>query len=151
MVVRTIPNKVPIGRIEKSLVDKSKQYKELTGVKTVELVETLLADFFKNKIWVKLALSTMEITELSYNTAESVSVASTSARYFIRKIDDNRLAYIASNSMYIIDLSELTCKRVLSQYFNPICDYDDNSILCWYANTSEDYQAYNSISILKYK
>lgn len=107
--------------------------------------------FFKNKIWVKLALSTMTITELSYDTAESVSVSSTSARYFIRKIDDNRLAYIASNTMYIIDLSELTCKKTLSQYFNPICDYDDKSILCWYVSNSEDKQQYNSLSILKYK
>lgn len=42
--------KVPIGKIEKGLVDKSKQYKKITGVKTVELVETLLTDFFNGKI-----------------------------------------------------------------------------------------------------
>lgn len=107
--------------------------------------------FFKNSLWVKLALSTMQITELSYNTAESVPLASASARYFIRKIDDNRLAYIRSNSMNIIDLSNLTCKVALSQYFNPICDYDDKSILCWYVTTSEDNQKYNSLSIVKYK
>lgn len=106
--------------------------------------------FFKNKLWVKLTLSTMTLTELSYNTAESAGAIS-SARYFIRKIDDNRLAYIKSNSMSIINLSELTCKVVLSQYFNPICDYDDKSILCWYANTSESYKQYNSLSIVKYK
>lgn len=105
--------------------------------------------FFKNKVWVKLALSTMQITELSYNTAESVSASS--GRYFIRKIDDNRLAYIRSGSMYIIDLSKLTCTLTLSQYFNPICDYDDKSILCWYVTTSEDNQKYNSLSIVKYK
>lgn len=107
--------------------------------------------FFKNTVWVKLALSTMQITELSYNTAAKVPLSSNSSRYFIRKIDDNRLAYIAHSKMYIIDLSELTCKLTLSQYFNPICDYDDKSILCWYATTSEDNQKYNSLSIVKYK
>ena len=50
MAVRIIPDKVPIGRIERSLVDRSKQYKELTGTSTVELVETLLTDFFKDKV-----------------------------------------------------------------------------------------------------
>ena len=49
-MVRVIPDKVPIGRIERSLVDRSKQYKELTGTSTVELVETLLTDFFKDKV-----------------------------------------------------------------------------------------------------
>ena len=49
-MVKIIPDKVPIGRIKKDLVDKSKQYKELTGVKTVPLVESLLEDFFKDKI-----------------------------------------------------------------------------------------------------
>lgn len=42
--------KVPIGRIEKGLVDKAKDYKELTGTSTVELVENLLTDFFKDKV-----------------------------------------------------------------------------------------------------
>ena len=49
-MVKIIPDKVPIGRIERSLVDRSKQYKELTGTSTVELVETLLTDFFKDKV-----------------------------------------------------------------------------------------------------
>ena len=107
--------------------------------------------FFKNKIWLKLALSTMQITELSFDTAEQVPVASAPARYFIRKIDDNKLAYIASSAMYIIDLSNLTCKRVLTQYFSPICDYDDKSILCWYVSTNDTNKKYNSLSIVKYK
>ena len=34
--------KVPIGKIEKGLVDKTKQYKELTGIGTVELIKNLL-------------------------------------------------------------------------------------------------------------
>lgn len=42
--------KVPIGRINKGLVDKAKEYKELTGTSTVELVEDLLTDFFKDKV-----------------------------------------------------------------------------------------------------
>ena len=42
--------KVPIGRIDKGLVNKAKEYKELTGTSTVELVEDLLTDFFKDKI-----------------------------------------------------------------------------------------------------
>lgn len=107
--------------------------------------------FFKNRQWLKLTLSTMKITELSYDTAENVPLSSNSSRYFIRKIDDNRLAYILSDKMYIIDLSELTCKLTLSQYFKPLCDYDDKSILCWYASTSKDNQKYNSLSIVKYK
>ena len=46
-MVKVLPDKVPIGRIERSLVEQTKQYKELTGTSTVELVESLLADFFK--------------------------------------------------------------------------------------------------------
>lgn len=42
--------KVPIGKIEKGLVDKTKQYKELTGIGTVELIENLLTDFFKDSL-----------------------------------------------------------------------------------------------------
>ena len=49
-MVKVLPDKVPIGRIERSLVEQTKQYKELTGTSRVELVESLLADFFKDKI-----------------------------------------------------------------------------------------------------
>lgn len=40
--------KVRIGAIEESLVEKTKQYKELTGTSTVKLIEELLTDFFNN-------------------------------------------------------------------------------------------------------
>lgn len=43
-------DKVPIGKIEKSLVEKTKLYRELTGTTGVKLVETLLSDFFKDKV-----------------------------------------------------------------------------------------------------
>ncbi len=49
-MVRTTSDKVQIGRIERSLVEQTKQYKELTGTSRVELVESLLADFFKDKV-----------------------------------------------------------------------------------------------------
>ena len=38
-----------IGAIEKELVEKTRAYKKLTGISTVELVEDLLTDFFKNR------------------------------------------------------------------------------------------------------
>lgn len=49
-MVKTIPDKVPISRIDKNLVDKAMQYKELTGTSVVALVEGLLTDFFKDKL-----------------------------------------------------------------------------------------------------
>lgn len=42
--------KVRIGAIEKSLIDKTKQYKKLTGISTVELIEDLLTGFFNKTI-----------------------------------------------------------------------------------------------------
>ena len=42
--------KVGIGKIEEELIEKTKVYKKLTGTSTVELVETLLTDFFKDKV-----------------------------------------------------------------------------------------------------
>ena len=42
--------KIPIGKIEKSLVDKTKRYKELTGIGTVNLIEDLLTKFFNDSL-----------------------------------------------------------------------------------------------------
>lgn len=42
--------KVRVGAIEESLIEKTKQYKEITGVNTVELIEKLLTDFFKDSL-----------------------------------------------------------------------------------------------------
>lgn len=42
--------KVRIGAIDKSLIDKTKQYKKLTGISTVELIEDLLTDFFNETV-----------------------------------------------------------------------------------------------------
>ena len=42
--------KVRIGKIEEELIEKTKVYKKLTGTSTVKLIESLLADFFKDKV-----------------------------------------------------------------------------------------------------
>ncbi|MBQ2831382.1 hypothetical protein [Methanobrevibacter sp.] len=52
-----------IGAINSKLIEKSKRYKELTGISTVELVEKLLTDFFKD---IKLTNEYIDINEIYY-------------------------------------------------------------------------------------
>ena len=49
-MVRTISDKIQLGKVKRELVEKANLYKELTGTSRVKLVESLLTDFFKDKI-----------------------------------------------------------------------------------------------------
>lgn len=56
-------SKVRIGAIDENLVNKTRRYKELTGTTTVELVEKLLSEFFKE---IKLTNDYINIDEIYY-------------------------------------------------------------------------------------
>lgn len=56
-------SKVRIGAIDENLINKTRRYKELTGTTTVELVEKLLSEFFKE---IKLTNDYINIDEIYY-------------------------------------------------------------------------------------
>ena len=116
-MVKIIPDKVPISRIDRTLVEKAKQYKDLTGTSVVELVEGLLAEFFEDKI---LANDFIELPKPYYFNMKELRKEGIVKASTIKPIKDLETTYILFNLPNNLDS--------WSNSYNSYC-FEDNSNL----------------------